>query len=64
MRLLTCCITCAAKVRLWIKTSGMSPQNIQKLEQGRAKGIQLDTLDALCEALGCKIQEILVRVPA
>ena len=42
--------------------SGMSPQNIQKLEQGRAKGIQLDTLDALCEALDCEIQELLVRV--
>jgi putative transcriptional regulator len=46
------------------QNSGMSPQNIQKLEQGRAKGIQLDTLDALCEALGCEIQEILVRVSA
>lgn len=44
--------------------SGMSPQNIQKLEQGRAKGIQLDTLDALCEALECEIQELLVRVRA
>lgn len=43
--------------------SGMSPQNIQKLEQGRAKGIQLDTLDKLCEALNCEIQELLVRVP-
>ena len=42
--------------------SGMSPQNIQKLEQGRAKGIQLDTLDTLCEVLGCEIQELLVRV--
>ena len=46
------------------QNSGMSPQNIQKLEQGRAKGIQLDTLDALCDALGCEIQEILVRVLA
>lgn len=44
--------------------AGMSPQNIQKLEQGRAKGIQLDTLDALCDALGCEIQELLVRVKA
>jgi putative transcriptional regulator len=44
--------------------AGMSPQNIQKMEQGRAKGIQLDTLDALCEALDCEIQELLVRVPA
>jgi putative transcriptional regulator len=43
--------------------SGMSPQNIQKLEQGRAKGVQLDTLDALCEALECCVQELLVRVP-
>lgn len=42
--------------------AGMSPQNIQKLEQGRAKGIQLDTLDALCEALDCEIQDLLVRV--
>lgn len=44
------------------KKSGMSPQNIQKLEQGRAKGIQLDTLDALCDALGCEIYDLLVRV--
>lgn len=43
------------------KRTGMSPQNIQKLEQGRAKGVQLDTLDKLCEALDCEIQEILVR---
>lgn len=44
------------------KKSGMSPQNIQKLEQGRAKGIQLDTLDALCDALECEIHDLLVRV--
>ncbi|MFB2982495.1 helix-turn-helix domain-containing protein [Microseira sp. BLCC-F43] len=44
------------------KLIDMSPQNIQKLEQGRAKGIQLDTLDALCEALNCEIQDLLVRV--
>ncbi|MBW4580638.1 MAG: helix-turn-helix domain-containing protein [Tildeniella nuda ZEHNDER 1965/U140] len=40
----------------------MSPQNIQKLEQGRAKGVQLDTLDMLCDALDCEIQDILVRI--
>lgn len=39
----------------------MSPQNIQKLEQGRAKGVQFDTLDRLCNALDCEIQELLVR---
>jgi putative transcriptional regulator len=43
--------------------TGMSPQNIQKLEQGRSKGVQFDTLDSLCEALSCEIQELLVRVP-
>jgi DNA-binding Xre family transcriptional regulator len=42
--------------------AGMSYQNIQKLEQGRAKGIQLDTLDVLCDVLSCEIQELLVRV--
>ncbi|MBD2566418.1 helix-turn-helix domain-containing protein [Anabaena lutea] len=42
--------------------TGMSPQNVQKLEQGRSKGIQLDTLDTLCEVLDCKVQDILVRV--
>lgn len=42
--------------------TGMSPQNIQKIEQGRAKGIQFDTLDSLCEALSCDIQELLVRI--
>ena len=42
--------------------SGMSPQNIQKLEQGRSKGIQFDTLDKLCNVLECDIQELLVRI--
>jgi len=44
------------------QASGMSPQNIQKLEQGRAKGIQLDTLESLCKALDCEIKDLLVRV--
>ena len=44
------------------KRSGMSPQNIQKLEQGRVKGIQLDTLDILCSVLVCDVQDLLVRV--
>lgn len=44
--------------------AGMSPQTIQKLEQGRAKGIQLNTLDALCDALDCNVNDLLVRVPA
>ena len=44
------------------KLAGMSPQNIQKLEQGRAKGIQLDTLDTLCHVLNCEVHDLLVRV--
>ena len=43
------------------RTTGMSPQNIQKIEQGKAKGIQFDTLEKLCDALNCGIAELLVR---
>ena len=46
------------------RMTGMSPQNIQKLEQGRSKGIQFDTLERLCLALEVGIQDLLVLVPA
>nr|WP_318655541.1 helix-turn-helix transcriptional regulator [Pseudanabaena sp. PCC 6802] len=41
----------------------MSPQNIQKLEQSRSKGIQFDTLERLCTALEVDIKDLLVLVP-
>lgn len=43
------------------KLLGMSPQNIQKLEQGRAKGIQFDTLDKLCNVLSCEIKDLIIK---
>ncbi|NJM68692.1 MAG: helix-turn-helix domain-containing protein [Acaryochloris sp. RU_4_1] len=44
------------------RVTGMSPQNIQKIEQGRSKGIQFDTLEKFCQALNCEIEELLVRI--
>jgi len=47
------------------RITGMSPQNIQKLEQGRSTGFQLDTLECLCDALNCAVGDLIVRtVPA
>ena len=39
----------------------MSPQNIQKLEQGRAKGIQFDVLNKLCDVLNCEVKDLIVK---
>ena len=43
------------------KLSEMSPQNIQKLEQGRAKGIQFDVLNKLCDVLNCEVKDLIVK---
>ncbi len=37
-------------------------QSIQKIEQNRAKVIQLNVLDALCDALRCEVSDLLIRV--
>ena len=44
------------------KAAGMSPQNIQKIEQSKSKGVQLETLDKLCEVLECQPGDLLVRI--
>jgi putative transcriptional regulator len=41
---------------------GMSLANIQKMEYNKAKSIPLDTLDRMCDVLGCEVGELLVRV--
>jgi len=41
----------------------MSPQNIQKIEQGLSKSITYETLDRLCSALGCQPGQLLEWVP-
>ncbi|MBP0016899.1 MAG: helix-turn-helix domain-containing protein [Cyanobacteria bacterium SBLK] len=39
----------------------MSPQTIQKIEQGIAKSLTFETLDRLCIALDCDPGDIIVR---
>lgn len=43
---------------------GMSIQNIQQIEYGKAKSIPLETLDKICRRLDCQVGEILVYVPS
>ena len=38
----------------------MSPQNIQKIEQGDAKSLTFITLERLCKALGCQPGDLLI----
>lgn len=38
----------------------MSPQNIQKIEQGDAKSLTFVTLGRLCKALGCQPGDLLI----
>ena len=38
----------------------MSPQNIQKIEQGDAKSLTFITLGRLCKALGCQPGDLLI----
>jgi putative transcriptional regulator len=45
------------------RISSMSPQNIQKIEQGDAKSITFQTLERLCKALKCQPGDLLVWVP-
>lgn len=45
------------------KESGIAYANCHKIWNNQQKMIGLDTLDRLCEALGCEPGDILVRVP-
>lgn len=45
------------------RISSMSPQNIQKIEQGDAKSITFQTLERLCKALNCQPGDLLVWMP-
>lgn len=42
------------------RRTGMSPQNIQKIEQGEAKSLTFRTLGLFCQALNCQPGDILV----
>ncbi len=40
----------------------MSPQNIQKIEQGEAKSMTFKTLGRFCQALKCQPGDLLVYI--
>jgi putative transcriptional regulator len=44
-----------------ITSTGLSRNTVAELYHGRAKRIDLDTLDKLCVALECEVGEILER---
>jgi putative transcriptional regulator len=42
---------------------GITPSNLSLLKSGRVKGVRFETLDAICEYLGCQPGDILEHVP-
>lgn len=42
------------------RLTNMSPQNIQKIEQGEAKSLTFKTLSKFCQALQCQPGDLLV----
>lgn len=42
---------------------GITEANISLLKQGKVKGIRFDTLERICEYLGCQPGDILTFVP-
>ncbi len=42
---------------------GITLANLSILKNNKAKAIRFSTLDAICEALDCKIEDILEYVP-
>jgi len=45
------------------KAMGLQPGMAARLWRGEMKMIGLDTLDRLCDAIGCELDDLLVRVP-
>lgn len=49
------------KSQYWLaKKTGISPNNIGKICNGETKNIRLDTMDKLCQVLGCTPNDILI----
>jgi DNA-binding Xre family transcriptional regulator len=46
------------------KATGINYANCHKLWQGNQKMISVDTVDKLCEALGCTPNDLLVFTPS
>ena len=45
------------------RATGIRPNTINDLYHGIAERVSLEHLDLICEALGCDLEEILVREP-
>ena len=45
------------------RKTGIRPSTINELYHGIAERVNLEHLDLICEALGCDLQDILVRNP-
>lgn len=42
------------------KATGLTEEGLKKLLNGKTNGISFETLDRLCEALKCKVGQLLV----
>lgn len=45
------------------RATGIRPNTINELYHDVAESVKLEHLDLICEALGCELEEILVRTP-
>lgn len=45
------------------KRMGVPPGTAARLWRGEMKMIGLDTIDSLCEAIGCEPSDLIVRIP-
>lgn len=44
----------------WLaKTTGIAHKTLYRYQHGLSAGIQLDDLDKICAALGCKVQTVI-----
>ncbi len=51
------------KSRYWLaKETGISEQNLRRLAKQETTGIDFDTLEKICEKLGCQPGDLLVYV--
>lgn len=45
------------------RTTGIRPTTINELYHEMVERINLEHLDLICEALGCDLEEIIIRIP-
>lgn len=45
-----------------VEKTGLARNTVTELYHGRAKRVDLETLDKLCKALGCPLEDILIYI--